>query len=100
MLFRDVVELVDITYTTNDIGDAIQQETKRQVFANKKSIRQSEFYQAQATGLRPELMFEIRTEEYQGEPSLEYEGKQYNILRTYDKNGEIIELVCGGLVNK
>lgn len=100
MLFRDVVELVSVSYTTNDIGDAIQQETKRQVYANKKSIRQSEFYQAQATGLRPELMFEVRTEEYQGEPSLEHEGKQYNIIRVYDKNGEISEIVCGGLVNK
>lgn len=100
MLFRDVVELVDVTYTTNEIGDSVQQKTSRQVFANKKSIRQSEFYQAQATGLKPEVMFEVRTEEYRDESILIYEGKEYNIIRTYDKNGEITEIVCGGLVNQ
>jgi SPP1 family predicted phage head-tail adaptor len=80
------------------MGDAIPADTKKQVYANKKSIRQSEFYQAAATGLRPELMFEVRTSDYNGQPKLEYESVTYNIIRTYDKNGEITELICQGTV--
>jgi SPP1 family predicted phage head-tail adaptor len=97
MLFRDVIKLISATYSKNTIGDYIKTPDPRQVFANKKSIRQTEFYQAQATGLKPELMFEIRTIEYQGESTLEYDEKDYSIIRAYDKNGEITELVCQGL---
>ena len=99
MLFKEVINLVGVTTTENDMGDIIEVVTKREVFADKKSIRQNEFYQAQATGLRPELMFIVRTIEYEQEPKLEYNLKTYNIIRTYDKDGELTELVCQGLVN-
>ena len=99
MLFRDVIKLVSITTSENDMGDTIEVETKREVFTDKKSIRQNEFYQAAATGLRPELMFIIRSIEYEQEPKLEYNSKMYNIIRAYDKDSELTELVCQGLVN-
>lgn len=98
MLWRDVIDLISVEYTTNSIGDAIPQESARQVYANRKSVRQSEFYQAMATGLRPEIMFEVRSAEYQGEPTVRYEGKDYSIIRAFDR-GEITELICAGLVN-
>lgn len=93
MLYRDVIMLLGITMGENEIGDPIKIPTSRQVFANKKSIRQSEFYQAAATGLKPEVMFEIRSGEYEGEQRLEHDGREYNIIRTYDK-GELLEIVC------
>lgn len=100
MLFRDIINLIGkTTYTKNAIGDLISVTEQRTVYANKKSIRQTEFYQAAAVGLRPELMFEIRSIEYQGEKKLSYKNKEYDIIRAYDKNGEITELVCTGLVN-
>ena len=99
MLFRDVVKLISVTVTENDMGDIIETPTEREVFADKQSIRQSEFYQAAATGLRPELMFVVRSIDYNGEPKLKYNGKEYAIIRTYDKDGELIELICQGLVN-
>jgi len=99
MLFRDVINLISITATENSMGDIIETPVKREVFADKQSIRQSEFYQAAATGLRPELMFVIRAIDYEQEPKLEYNNKTYNIIRTYEKDGELIELVCQGLVN-
>lgn len=101
MLWRDMVELIPLVSGENEYGDPIEGDGEpRPVFANKKSIRQSEFYQAAMTGLRPEIMFEVRSEEYEGEPKLQHEGKAYNIIRTYDKNGEIMELVCSGLVGE
>ena len=99
MLFRDVISLITITTTENELGDTIEVSTERQVFADKQSIRQSEFYQAAATGLRPELMFVVRSIDYNGEPKLKYNDKEYAVIRTYDKDGELTELVCQGVVN-
>ena len=100
MLFRDVIELITTTESENEQGDVVSSPSFRLVFANKKSIRQTEFYQAQATGLKPELMFEIRTDEYNEETQLRFNDKTYSIIRTHDKNGEIMELICSGLVVK
>lgn len=100
MLFKEVIKLISTTTTENELGDTIEVSTERQVFADKQSVRQSEFYQAAATGLRPELMFVVRTIEYNGETKLKYNGKEYSIIRTYDKDGELTELVCQGVVNR
>ena len=99
MLFKEVIKLISITVTENDMGDIIETPVEREVFADKRSIRQSEFYQAAATGLRPELMFVVRTVDYEHEPKLKYNDKYYTIIRTYDTDGELTELICQGLVN-
>lgn len=65
--------------------------TETLVYCNKKSVRQSEFYQAQAQGLKPELVIEVKT--YDGEDHFKFNDKLYRILRTYSKNDEVIELV-------
>ena len=100
MMWRDVVELIDQQASTNDIGDQVFAETSTQVFANKKSVRQSEFYQAFAHGLKPELMFEVRSIEYSNQTSLRFNEKEYTIIRAYSKNDEVTELVVSGLVAK
>ena len=82
------------------MGDIIETPVEREVFADKQSIRQSEFYQAAATGLRPELMFVVRSVDYNGEQKLKYNDKEYAVIRTYDKDGELTELICQGVVNK
>ena len=98
MFFRETVDLVNITQTTNAIGDFVDTETTSTVFADKQSIRQSEFYQAYATGLRPEIMFVIRQIDYSNQPRLKWNGKYYNIIRSFDKDGELVELICEGIV--
>lgn len=100
-LFSEVINLVYMDDGENELGDPIKVPIKGpDIFASKKSIRQSEFYQAAATGLKPELTFVIRTIEYNDEPQLEFNGKTYNIIRTYEKeNDDFIELVCSGVVN-
>lgn len=94
-----VIYLISVTTAVNDMGDTIETKTKRLVFGEKKSIRQSEFYQAQATGLRPELAFAVWTREYAGEGKLEHNGKEYNIIRIFEPNSEDTELTCQGIVN-
>lgn len=75
-------------------GAFLNTKTYREIFANIKSIRQAEYYQANAIGIQPAFMFEIRFCEYEGERLLVHNDIEYNIIRTYTKNREIIELVC------
>lgn len=96
----EIIYLVELIDGENDVGDPIKVPQKNDyIFAKKKSIHSSEFYQAAAKGLRPELMFEVHDFEYSGEHMLEYNEKLYKIIRTYEKGDGFIELVCQGIVN-
>ena len=100
MLFREVIALISFTDGSNEMGDPIKVPVRREnIFADKQSIRQSEFYQAMAQGLKPELTFIIRTCEYNQESMLEFKLKPYTIIRTFEKENEFIELICQGGVN-
>ncbi len=99
MRLDKIIYLLSTSYSENEIGDTIETHTKRKVFGSEKSIKQSEFYQAQATGLKPEITVVIRPFEYLGEELVEYEGKNYKVLRTYKKNSMEIELILEGVVN-
>lgn len=70
-----------------------------QVFCNKKSVRQSEFYQAQAVGYRPEAVFELRDVDYNGESYFRHERTRYRVIRTYSRGGDTIELVCTSVIS-
>lgn len=82
----------------NDFGDPITVPgSKRKIFAAKKSIKTTEFYQAAVSDFKPEMTFEIWLSEYKGESTLEFNEKDYKIIRTYEKNDKEIELVCEGM---
>lgn len=94
MLFRDVVDLLVMEEGTNENGFSTLTEASRdQIFANKKGIKGNEFYLAAQNGTKLELMVVVRSSDYQSQSHLEYESKQYEIVRTYDK-GEFTELIC------
>lgn len=98
-MFDKVIKLVAETQTTNKYGDTITTETVRNVYAEEKSISQSEFYQAQTAGLKPEIKFVIADFlDYQGEAILRYTPyggveEDYSIIRTY-RDGIRLEIVC------
>lgn len=95
MLFRDVIQLLRIEEQPNDEDGSLVESTtsNRTVFANKKSVRGNEFYLASQQGFNLSCMFEVRSADYESETLLEYEAKQYEVVRTYDR-GEFTELVC------
>ena len=98
-MYNDTAYLISQTDSVNDAGDPITIDgTPRLVYVDAKSVRQSEFYQAQAVGLRPQHMFEMRYDEYQDEPKLTFKDKPYRVLRTYRRNYDFIELVVTGWV--
>lgn len=76
---------------TKTLGEVKTSVSYRSVYANKKSVKRAEFYQAMAAGLKPELVFEMHRMEYMDETRLKYNGKEYEIIRTYEV-GEKIEL--------
>lgn len=71
----------------------------RKVFAEKMSVRQTEFYQAAATGFKPQLAFKIWVQEYNDESELLYKKKKHSIIRAFSKDGKELELICEGAVN-
>jgi len=102
-MYSDVIYLIkdEPTGDKNDLGDPIYTPVERMVFADEKSVRQSEFYQANAQGLKPELMYEIRYADYDKEQKIKTEdGTYYDVLRTFRKNRDYIELICKGVVNR
>lgn len=95
----DVIELITINTTQNSIGDIIENKIYTEIFGKRKSIKQSEFYQAHATGLKPELAFEIYCFEYNDEKYVRYNNKEYKVLRTYQNSIDKLEIVLEGVVN-
>ena len=98
-MFDSVISLMKETNTINEYGDTVQTFAERTVFAEVKSIGQSEFYQAEAVGLKPEIKFVIADfADYQNEKQLKYTpfgGTEeiYTVLRTY-RNKINLEIVC------
>lgn len=92
--------LISQTITEDEIGNQIPIETRTTILCSLKSVGRSEFYNAAATGLRPELVFVIHGYEYNGEKAVEFEGSRYSVIRTYQMGFEEIELtverVSGG----
>lgn len=71
----------------------IETEILKEVFAEKRSISQQEFFNAGQTDIKPTKCFVIYSHEYNDERFLIYENKKYSIYRTYEKD-EDIELYC------
>lgn len=70
---------------------------KTRVFAEKKSVRQSEFYAAYQVGLNPSLVFVVDARDFENasEPTeVIYNDKTYTIIRTYC-TGATVEITVG-----
>lgn len=97
MLWNEQIELGNRVETIEN-GEVVQTITWYTVYANKKSVRQSEFYEAKQIGLKPEIMFEVYFMEYTNEEYIRFNDKIYTIIRVYEKD-TYVELVCGALNN-
>lgn len=95
-MFNEVIYLNRKKSETNDIGDQIKTEERVLRLAKIKSIGQSEFYQAQAQGLKPEIKFVLPDYlDYENQEEIIYNGFRYKVLRTF-RTGNEIEIVCYG----
>lgn len=85
-----------LTLVHRELGDdgyTVKAEKRSDVFCRLDSVSRSEFYQAQATDLRPELVFVLADYlDYNGEYLCIYESVWYRVLRTY-RAGQELEIV-------
>lgn len=96
-------EIIKLVKEIKTVGASYEEEsarTERTLFAEVRSIGQSEFYQAQGVGMKPELKFIIADYlDYENEQKLLYmayneaEEQEYTIIRTY-RNGNTLEITC------
>lgn len=100
LMYNQVIKLVKETKALNEYGDFVSVKTERSVFAELKSIGQSEFYQAQTLGLKPEIKFVLADYlDYRNEQIIKFkdfnsdEELEYSVLRTF-RNKNQLELVC------
>lgn len=95
-MYNEVIFLLTTQRTTNEVGDQIETLEKAMRFAKIKSIGQSEFYQAQAQGLKPEIKFVLADYlDYDNQEELIHNNVRYKVLRTF-RTGNEIEIVCYG----
>ena len=90
-----VIKLISQTLTTDELGYPIASETFYETFAKVRSITQTEFFSAGKNGIAPDFSFVVNDAEYRGQRLLEYEGKRYEIYRTYQPNNDTVELYAG-----
>ena len=97
-MYNEVIYLLSTTHEPNDVGDSIETSIKTMRFARLKSITQSEFYQAQAQGLKPEIKFVLADYlDYDNQEEVIYNNFRYKVLRTFrTENENEIEIVCYG----
>lgn len=105
-MYNEVITLVEKRKSVNEFGDLIAEEVCRDVFAELKSIGQSEFYQAAGVGLKPEIKFVLPDYmEWFGEETVRYQAYnqhepiEYKVIRTY-RSGNTLEMVLARGVDK
>lgn len=95
-MYNEVIILRTMQSTINNVGDRVETPKDAMRFARMKSIGQSEFYQAQAQGLKPEIKFVLADYlDYENQEEVIHNNFRYKVLRTY-RTGNEIEIVCYG----
>lgn len=98
-MYDEIISLIAEEKSADKYGDITVIQTSRNVFADLKSITRSEFYQAQAAGMKPEVKFVLADYlDYRNEEIVRYQPfggveEDYSVIRTY-RNGNQLELIC------
>lgn len=100
MNFDTIVKLIKRGEAgTDEYGNVTYVEQETIVFAEKKAVRQSEFFQAAAAGFKPEIVVVVHSFEYHNEELCELEGERFKIYRSYPiGNTERTELYLTAIV--
>ena len=93
MRYDKVITLIAVTYTDDAIGQQVPAKTPRPVFANEFEVGTAEFYAAGGQGLKADCLYQVRAEEYKGEPLMTVGDVEHNIIRV-KRRGEWTLLTC------
>lgn len=89
-----IAYLLGKTITMNQLKQEVEVDTRTEIFAQKESISQSEFYKGGEAGLKPDFRLITAIIDYNGEREVELDDKKYGIYRTYERDQDYIELYC------
>lgn len=89
------------TPTYDAYGNEVPTITETEVFVQPRGVYQSEFYNAAQLGLKPSLtLYVANREDYEGQKVLEYEGKEYDVIRVdWSAQRDGMSLICEERVN-
>ena len=89
------------TPTYDAYGNEVENITETTVFVQPRGVYQSEFYNAAQAGLHPSLtLFLSNREDYDGQKVLEFEGKEYNVIRVdWNAQRDGVSLICEERIN-
>lgn len=87
--------------THDEYGNSVQEMTETEVYVQPRGVYQAEYYNAAQVGLKPSLTLTLTNrEDYDGQKVLEFEGKEYNVIRTdWNAQRDSISLICEEKVN-
>ncbi|MEE0681462.1 MAG: hypothetical protein ACLVML_09065 [Candidatus Gastranaerophilaceae bacterium] len=90
----DVLTLVKAETNTGRAGFPETAEVgRREVYVEVMSVKRSEYWQAYAAGICADIMFCLRSADYDGETQVIYNDMPYKVVRSYS-TGEYVELTC------
>ena len=98
-MFNSIITLIKTipNGTVDSYGDPVDIEERRDIFCALLSIEQSEFYQAQTAGVKPQLKAVISDYlDYHDEEEAVVDGIRYKVLRTYRKMSNELEITLYG----
>jgi SPP1 family predicted phage head-tail adaptor len=94
-LANDILFFPVVTTTKDDLGQIKEtEEFSRQVFCERKSVTQSEFFAAGQSGRKPSCTLLVNVFDYQEEVMVKHRNKIYTVYRTYEREDEKVELYC------
>ena len=65
-----------------------------EVWADRHSVKSTVFFAAQAAGRQLDVAFTVNIDEYAGQTELAYNNVIYDVVNTYELDGERIDLNC------
>ena len=87
-----LIELVSLTFTTDELHQRVPHESRRPIWAHIQSVSRAEWFQGGQNGLKPEYKVTMFAPDYSGQQEVEYKGIKYGIYRTYLRQDELLEL--------
>lgn len=79
-----MIELIKTTKTKDADGYKTAEEQKREVFCTfAEGASRSEYYEAMKAGVRVSATVEVWEDDYEGERMLAYDGRRFEIGRSY-----------------
>lgn len=94
MIYSDVITLIAESTSQDEDGYQIATETATEIYADVKSVKRTEFYDALRSGITETAVFTIFIHDYDKQRLIDYNGIRYKVERVYQTGLDRAELTC------